>query len=265
MKQCAWLVVAALLCGSGLASAEDGKNATRGKSSGRIVGGYDVDIASYPYTVVVIASIPNANIMCGGVIVSSNKVLTAAHCLYKQPITTITIRAGTTLRNSGGFLFSYLSYAVHGQYNSTTSANDIAVITIKGTFDGFTNVGKILLQDTEPVISSVTPTSCFVVGWGMNNTATGTLADRLQRGNFVLVPQKTCASRVSPLTDTTICAQSIEGDACRGDSGGPLVCNSLLYGIVSFGPEYCDGAIPDGFAKITAPSIRRFIRKNARV
>ncbi|XP_049539082.1 trypsin delta-like [Anopheles darlingi] len=263
MKQCAWLVVAALLCGSGLTSAEGGKNATRGKSSGRIVGGYDVDIASYPYTAVVAAFIPNAYIMCGGVIVSSTKVLTAAHCLYQQPITSITIRAGTTLRNSGGFLFNYLSYAVHSQYNSTTFANDIAVITIKGTFDGFTNVGKILLQDTEPVISSVTPTSCFVVGWGMNNTATGTLADRLQRGNFVLMPQTTCASRVSQLTDTTICAQSIEGDACRGDSGGPLVCNSRLFGIVSFGAQGCNGAIPDGFAKITAPSVRSFITANA--
>uniref|UniRef100_A0A182FNB4 Uncharacterized protein n=1 Tax=Anopheles albimanus TaxID=7167 RepID=A0A182FNB4_ANOAL len=157
---------------------------------------------------------------------------------------------------------TYRSYVVHSQYNPSNFANDVAVITIRGKFDGRRNVGKIALQETEPVISSVNPTACFVVGWGWINL-NGQLADRLQRGNFVLMPQATCASRVPQVTSSTICAQSLQGDACRGDSGGPLVCNNRLYGIVSFGPRDCNGAIPDGFAKITAPSIRSFIRTNA--
>ncbi|XP_035786476.1 trypsin delta-like [Anopheles albimanus] len=266
MKHCAYLVALALLCSDGsFANADDGKNSTVKKSgTGRIVGGYSVDIADYPYTVVVTASIPNANIMCGGIIIASNKVLTAAHCLYQQPITAITIRAGSTLRNSGGFLFNHLSYVVHDQYNSTTLANDVAVITIRGSFDGLANVGRIVLQNTEPVISSTNPTPCFVVGWGWINL-NRQLADRLQRGDFVLMTQRTCATRLSPLTSTTICAQSLEGDACRGDSGGPLVCNGRLYGVVSYGPSNCNGAVPDGFAKITAPSIRSFITANAGV
>uniref|UniRef100_A0A182FVZ8 Uncharacterized protein n=1 Tax=Anopheles albimanus TaxID=7167 RepID=A0A182FVZ8_ANOAL len=160
MKHCAYLVALALLCSDGsFANADDGKNSTVKKSgTGRIVGGYSVDIADYPYTVVVTASIPNANIMCGGIIIASNK-----------------------------------------------------------------------------------------------------------RGDFVLMTQRTCATRLSPLTSTTICAQSLEGDACRGDSGGPLVCNGRLYGVVSYGPSNCNGAVPDGFAKITAPSIRSFITANAGV
>ncbi|XP_050093092.1 trypsin delta-like [Anopheles aquasalis] len=265
MKHSAYLVVVALLCSSGLTMAEDGKNATVKKiGSGRIVGGYAVNIANYPYTVVVNAYYSNYVSTCGGIIVASTKVLTAAHCLYQLPIRSITIRAGSSLRSSGGTLFNHLSYIVHDQYNAANFANDVAVITIRGSFNNLANVGKIVLQNTEPVISSILVTPCFVVGWGWINL-NARLADTLQRGNFVLMPQTTCSSRVRGVSPTTICAQSLEGDACRGDSGGPLVCKGRLYGVVSWGPPDCNGAMPDGFAKITAPSIRSFIRTNAGV
>ncbi|XP_035782573.1 trypsin alpha-4-like [Anopheles albimanus] len=155
---------------------------------------------------------------------------------------------------------TYRSYVVHSQYNPSNFANDVAVITIRGSFNGRTNVRQIALQESEPVISSVNPTACFVVGWGWINL-NGQLADRLQRGNFVLMPQATCASRVPQVTSSTICAQSLQGDACRGDSGGPLVCNNRLYGIVSFGPRDCNGAIPMDSQRLRLPAFdHSFVR-----
>lgn len=66
--------------------------------NGFIIGGADVDIEEVPYQVSLQAY---GFGFCGGSIINKNWVLTAAHCAI-YPAGTITVRAGTTTKSSGG-------------------------------------------------------------------------------------------------------------------------------------------------------------------
>ena len=74
---------------------------------------------------------------------------------------------------------------------------------------------------------------------------------------------------VENMNQKQICIQDLErevkgpGSACQGDSGGPLMCgadHNVLTGVTSFGQPYCDGRVPNVYARVSA--YRCFIRKH---
>ena len=68
--------------------------------------------------------------MCGGSIVSSMHIVTAAHCYYNPR--SIYVIAGTLNRNSGGLQnLEVQSFEIHPDYDSNEFDNDVAVITLK--------------------------------------------------------------------------------------------------------------------------------------
>lgn len=63
-----------------------------------------------------------------------------------------------------------------------------------------------------------------------------------------------------------ICAKGSQGeDTCRADSGSSLVCGGRLTGINSFTNYACNSVMSAGYARLTDPSIRNFIRKQTGV
>lgn len=58
-----------------------------------IVGGTSASLADFPYIVSLTIS---GNLLCGGVLLNANTVLTAAHCSDIDP-TTAKVRAGSTV------------------------------------------------------------------------------------------------------------------------------------------------------------------------
>src|SRR5690348_12812003 len=95
----------------------------------RIVGGTQVTSAStYPYQV---SLRYNGAHICGGSIISTNVVLTAAHCILSTKASAFSIQAGIVSRQQqAGQIRGVSRIVVHQQYDSYTKRNDIALLVL---------------------------------------------------------------------------------------------------------------------------------------
>jgi secreted trypsin-like serine protease len=93
----------------------------------RIVGGQNAASATWGWAVSVSVA---GTYLCGGSILSSSWVITAAHCVKGYTASQITIYAGSTARFSGTQSSSGSNLIVHPNYNSATYVNDLALLQL---------------------------------------------------------------------------------------------------------------------------------------
>ncbi|XP_049289274.1 trypsin 3A1-like isoform X2 [Anopheles funestus] len=266
MKQVIGLVLLGLFCSNAVLADDNVETHTDGVSqSGRIVNGVGVNIRRYKFA---LSMRYDNQFYCGASIVTASHALTAGHCAYivRNIPNMITLYGGSTSPYTGGFTIPVITIVVHPNYNPNaatgTSDFDVAVLTVpRNAFVGKPNMAPIVLEGAELPAGTL----CYVVGWGRTNINGPAPTSRLRLAYMYIVSQGTCAASwtpsAQPITSNMICAKYRNGvDVCEGDSGGALVCGRRLSGIVSFTNPDCNGALPAGFAKISAPSIRSFIR-----
>uniref|UniRef100_A0A182PN66 Peptidase S1 domain-containing protein n=1 Tax=Anopheles epiroticus TaxID=199890 RepID=A0A182PN66_9DIPT len=229
--------------------------------SGRIINGQTGDISSFPYTVRLRVTNGSRRSVCGATIITWWHAFTAAHCVYNNPNPAgITLQGGSTSQYRGGVFFYASKILIHPNYDPQTYDYDAAIIEVENTFQGYTNVAPVPLQNEEVPVG----TSCTAAGWGLIDFDTQTSPENLQYAQFQVVSQQQCSSAYGYVSPQVICVYRGNGvDMCKGDSGGPLVCNGKLTGATSFGGRGCRARSPAGFTKVMASSIRQFILENA--
>ncbi|XP_076008005.1 factor VII-activating protease-like [Genypterus blacodes] len=185
--------------------------------------------------------------ICGGILVSSCWVLTAAHCISNGADMQVVL-GGVDLEKTEAFdqAIPVERAVVHEAYRETSFAlyNDVAMLKLKVTD------GPYCAKETRFVKTACLPnqpfspgTECVISGWGVTEThkyGTNQLLDT----RVLLISQERCkAPQVygTSLDDSMFCAGNMKGgvDACQGDSGGPLVCERdgthYVVGVVSWG------------------------------
>ncbi|XP_062558436.1 trypsin 3A1-like [Armigeres subalbatus] len=221
------------------------------KSSSRIVGGFPVSIEDVPYQV----SLRNwaGSHMCGGSIISSRWILTAAHCASASSSPMYTIMAGSTNRKEGT-VFKLERIIPHPLYNGNTIDYDFSLIELKQDieFDDTRSAIALPMQD-EPLKEGAL---CRVSGWG--DTKNWSESTTLLRATDVpSVDQDRCSTAYGGfggITPRMLCAGYWEGgkDACQGDSGGPLASGGKLVGVVSWGYGCAMEGYPGVYSRVAA-------------
>ncbi len=210
----------------------------RAPAQTRIIGGFPAADGAWPWMAALVYqwSDPYNGQFCGGALIHSNWVLTAAHCLGGNMdvvlgTNDLTASAGTYER------IQVIRQIPHPNYNSDTSDNDIALLELAQA-----STQTTIAWNTDSSYNAA-GTNSTVIGWG--NTAYPSISypEILMQVDVPLVSNATCgAAYPGEITSNMLCAGYAEGgkDSCQGDSGGPLMVavgsgSYVQVGIVSWG------------------------------
>merc|ERR1719244_689357 len=234
---------------SGLGGCKCGK-----KKDERIVGGAEADINEWPWMVSMLFS-DGARHKCGGTVVASEWIVTAAHCLYEDQELIVETKfedVSIVLGEHDNFLegeeilprkvVKISKYIKHPEYDKLTSNADIALLKLAEKVDLNTYTPACMANTGDDFVGK----TAWVYGWGALSYGTQDYPDKLQELSVKIVSQEVCqAAHVDlgwTITDGMLCAGGVTGqDSCQGDSGGPLTLDingqHHLIGDVSFGDK----------------------------
>lgn len=240
-------------------------------ANGVVVGGVPTTTDDEPW-VVALASrqrfgTGRSGQFCGGVAVGPRTVVTAAHCLGQDALGVtdwhnlpdLRVIAGRTdLGGSDGEELPLSDVWVNPDFDATTNAGDVAVITLSASLPG----GAVIpMAGPDDTASYVPGTQAQVYGWG-DTTGQGTYPQSLRTAQVQVLADSVCEKAYPGDADGTyvrasmVCAGEPEGgkDACQGDSGGPLVADGRLIGLVSWGTGCAEAAYPGVYTRVSAVS-----------
>lgn len=127
--------------------------------SPRIINGMDAVDGQAPYQC---SMQKNSSHFCGCAIISSDWVLTAAHCLLNENVNDIEILVGTNQWNAGGERYKIRSTVVHEKYDRAKHLNDIALVHVKTSIAFSEKVQPINYSAKEVLPGS----NVMMTGWG---------------------------------------------------------------------------------------------------
>ncbi|KAL5255185.1 hypothetical protein ACHWQZ_G014576 [Mnemiopsis leidyi] len=230
----------------------------------KVVGGLDALPGEFPWQV----SLSLGKYICGGTIIDSEHILTAAHCLHQPgakhvPCKAQKSSAGDELpecywvndikvyygssewfssENSNAEEAIVQKVFIHKDYVRGRQAlyHDVAVIRLKSPIKLNPYVQPVCLPRDDFVLPP--DKNVTVSGFGDTSRFSGIYPDTLQKASLNWLQLEECNKVMFGfLSDEHFCAGDTSGrvDACRGDSGGPLVYKNergiaTLVGVVSF-------------------------------
>lgn len=231
-------------------------------ASQAVVGGTPTDITSHPWQVLVIASPDNR--LCGGSIVDTQWVITAAHCVAGLRAVDLDVHAGiSALSDRGpGNEIPVVQLLVHPDWDEANYRNDVALLQLRDPLPVGSSMAPIALpsgQDAAVWPPAGTPAT--ISGWG-STEFDGAPSNQLRSAEVQVLggPDSTECGRygASFSADVEICAGLPQGgvDACQGDSGSPLVIDvagrPVLAGVTSVGFECARADYPGIFTRLTS-------------
>lgn len=244
----------------GIKNAEKIKRVEDNLSDSRIVGGTIAPIYNHPYLAGLLIDVGLASpSACGGSILSTRRILTAAHCWYdgRFQARQITVVLGTPYLFHGGVRIGVQAIAVHHGYDFRTFANDIAMLYFPEIRYSHA-IQPIPLPSGSLINRDFTDKWVTASGYGRYSDSVNPTTNTMTRNvRLQVMSNEKCRSFYGGvILDSNICTHGIGGvGICQGDSGGPLTINEggqeVLIGVSSFvARDGCELQFPSAFARV---------------
>jgi len=219
------------------------------KKTSRIVGGQETEVNEYPW-MSALAYAETGSFFCGGTLIGDRWVVTASHCLFRNPDGTDPLVAEDLnvvlgehdTADDNESLIPRKSVKVsriikHENYNAENSDNDVALLKLSEPVDLNVYTPACVARSGDTFIGQ----NAWVYGWGATSFG-GEYPEKLLEVEVKIVSQDICKIAMAQyeITDGMLCAGGeANKDGCQGDSGGPLTVDvggqHTLVGDVSWG------------------------------
>jgi len=233
----------------------------------KIVGGAPTEENEYPWQVGLLSSRGSNSPFCGGSLISSKEVLTAAHCTTGGNPRYVVLGEHDLTKNDGQQKVRVCGVTDHPSYNAATYDYDFAVLTLCDDVTFKTDISPVCLPSSSSYDAE--GRQSVVSGWGTLSSG-GSTPDVLHEVTIETMTNNRCSNRNtvysrSDITDQMICATASGKDSCQGDSGGPLITAEdsgyyTLIGVVSWGSGCALANAPGVYARVT--SVLPWINEN---
>merc|ERR1712055_102688 len=186
---------------------------------------------------------------CGAAIISTNRALTAAHCIEGSDPLELSV-SYDSVDIDGGKTADVSSLKWHEGFVSDGSQgfpNYIGILRFDSALTG-TNTGPAKLPAAG---TDVQNKQCIISGFGI--TDAGSIASTLQKKTITCLSDDECTNIISVANPAMhVCVSHPTGSSCNGDSGGPLTCDgSTLIGLTSFGVVGCPDDTPGVYCRVS--------------
>ncbi|CAL4088310.1 unnamed protein product, partial [Meganyctiphanes norvegica] len=240
-----------------------------GESFGdRIILGTEVAVGAYPWLVAIGREIPGEtfNVECGGSLITSRHVLTAAHCFARvfKPKLINTMQ-----------LVDHRHTQQEMRYRNRPTiftTGDLSPVTSNDQLDHI-NLGKLKYISTriQPIClpfradlrdNNFVGSRMNIAGWGKTSLEDRDGSEVPLEARVEVVTLESCKKAYEsnqpplPIVETQLCAGTGGADTCRGDSGGPLIHLDLqtgryyLVGVTSFGRKCGSSEFPGVYGRV---------------
>ncbi|KXN64699.1 trypsin-like serine protease [Conidiobolus coronatus NRRL 28638] len=191
---------------------------------GRIINGREARPGAYPF---VVSLQRNGGHICGGSLLDSTTVLTAAHCseVFSNEEVTVNVKRHDLRKQSsqeGGETIGVTRQTRHPEYFDINLLNDVGIWKLASPVS--VQVSYVTLDNGQYADQVDLPAQ--MIGWGRNESNSSNLPPRLQETILPIYDNDMCAEAYYWQIDSRakLCAGYAEGisSTCEGDSGGPL-------------------------------------------